>query len=211
MNTAWNEQIILEHIAEGNDEQAVRQVDAFLALVPTRIEERPCLLMQLGRRYIVLALFKEHGMADDEVETLLARHFEQRRISPSMSDEHRDEVAFKWYAKAGRLFSAVIEHTPSSPQLKGSAAMHRSLVYAMCAAYDLAQADLDLARSFLPLSPALSYWRGMIFALQGNQEAARTALKSACVHDPENMQYRRAHARVLCGDDSAHPLQHAVR
>ncbi len=193
MGRTGNERTIQELIAEGNDEQTVHLIDALLDQVPARIEERMSKLMQFGRRYMVLALFKEDGTGSEDIEVLLARRFEQRKNSPLASHGQRDQVAFYWYAKAGRVFSAILEQAPS-PQAKGAAAMHRGLVYAVCGTYDLARADLDLARSFLPLSPDLSFWRGMIFALQDTPGAA---LHRACEHDPENERYRQSHPPIL--------------
>lgn len=201
MGVAWKEQVIQELIAEGNDEQAVRMIDALWDLEPEQIGERIDLQMRLGRRYMVLALSQEGGgTTDEDVEALLERRFEQGIPLQSASDGQSNRMVLEWYTEADKLFSAALE-CALLPQAKGAAVTHRSFVHALCGAYDLALADLDQAQSFLPLSPDLSYWRGMIFAKLGAQEAARAALDVACKHDPENERYRRAYARVMRGCD----------
>lgn len=189
MGTTSREQIIQELIAEGNDEQVVRLLDALLDLEPEQIEDRIGLQMQLGRRYMILAMSQEDGVIDEDLETLLARRLEQGIFLQSSSDR------LDWYKEADKLFSAVLERA-LLPQAKAVATTHRSFIHALYGEHDLALADLDLALSFTPLSPDLSYWRGMIFALQGAQEGALAALNVACERDTKNERYRRAYDRV---------------
>lgn len=192
MGTAWKEHVIKDLVAEGNDEQVVRLIDAIWNLEPEQINERLDLQMRLGRRYLVLALSQAGGTPDEDVEVLLERRFEQD--IPPGAESH--SMAPEWYAEAEKLFSAVFERA-SLPQVKAEAFAHRGFVHVLRGAYDLALAELDQALAFLPLSPDFSYWRGMILVKLGSEEEARTALNMAYEQGPENERYRRAYLRVV--------------
>jgi tetratricopeptide (TPR) repeat protein len=197
MGTAWKEQVIMELVAEGNDEQAVRLIDAIWNLEPEQINERLDLQMRLGRRYLALALSQTGGTPDEDVEVLLERRFEQDPPVLSGTESHR--IVLEWYAEAERLFAAVLEQA-SVPQTRAAAFAHRGYVHALCGMYDLALADLDQALSLLPLAPDLCYWRGQILAQLGAHEEARGALSAACERDPKNERYRRAYIRIVDSD-----------
>lgn len=199
MGVAWKEQVIKELIAEGNDEQVVRMIDALWDLEPEQINERLDLQMRLGRRYLVLALSQAGSTSNVDVETLLERQFEQGIPIQSGAKSHR--MVTEWYEEAEKLFAAVLERA-SHPQIKAAAFAHRGLVHALYGRDDLALTDLDQALSFLPLSPDFSYWRGMILAKRGALEEARVALSIAYAHDPENERYRRAYTRVMGNGDA---------
>ncbi len=198
MSTTWKEQVIMELVAEGNDEQVVRLIDAIWNLEPEQINERFDLQMRLGRRYLALALAQTGGTPDEDVEVLLERRLEQDLLVPSGTEEsHR--IVPEWYAEAEKLFSAVLERA-SHPQTKAKAFAHRGFVHALCGAFDRALADLDQALSLLPLAPDLCYWRGQILAQLGAYEEARGALSAACERDPKNERYRRAYLRIVESD-----------
>jgi tetratricopeptide (TPR) repeat protein len=194
MGAAWKEQVIQELIAEGNDEQVVRMIDALWDLEPEQINERLDLQMRLGRRYLVLALSQTGGTSDEDLEVLLEREFEQG--IPAQSGTEGNRIVLEWYAEAEKLFVAVLERA-SLLRTKAEAFAHRGFLHFLRGASDLALADLDQACSFLPLSPDLSYWRGMILASLGALEAAQVALKFASEHDQDNERYRRAYVRVM--------------
>ncbi len=194
MGVAWKEQVIKELIAEGNDEQVVRMIDALWDLEPEQVKERLDLQMRLGRRYVVLALSQVGGNPDEDLEVLLERQFEQGIPRVSGAESHR--MVPEWYEEAEKLFVAVLERA-SLPQIKAKAYAHRGLVHALCGRDNLALADLDQALSLLPLSSECSYWRGMILASRGALEEARAALSVACERDPDNERYRRAFVRVM--------------
>lgn len=194
MGVAWKEQVIKELIAEGNDEQAVRMIDALWDLEPEQVKDRLDLQMRLGRRYLVLALSQAGGTPDEDVEVLLERQFEQG--IPIQSGAESNRIVPEWYEEAEKLFSAVLERA-SLPQIKAAAFAHRGFIHALHRRNDLALAELDQALSLLPLSPDLSYWRGMILAKLGALEEARVVLNAAYEHDPENERYRRAYVRVM--------------
>ncbi|HEU5375885.1 MAG TPA: hypothetical protein VFV38_10630 [Ktedonobacteraceae bacterium] len=192
MGTSSREPIIQELIAEGNDEQVVRLIDAIWDLEPERLNERLDLQMRLGRRYLALALSQASGAPDEDVEVLLVRWFEQD--IPSGVEGHR--MIPEWYAEAEKLFSAVLERA-SLPQTKASSLAHRGLVHMLRGANDLALAELDQAIAFSPLFPEFSYWRGLILVKLDAREEARTALTMAYEQKPENERYRRAYLRVI--------------
>lgn len=146
----------------------------------------------LGQRYLIMAMSQASGDSDEDVESLLAHRFEQN-IPPQAEAESNRKVS-EWYAEAEKLFAAVLERA-KLPQRKAEAFAHLGFVHALRGAFDRALVDFDQPLSFLPL-PEFSYWRGMLLAKLGAQEAGQMALSIAYRHDLEDEQYRRAYVRV---------------
>lgn len=197
MGRAWREQVIKGLVAKGNDEQAVRMIEALWNLEPEQINERLDLQMRLGRRYLILAMSQAGGTSGEDVEALLADRLEQD--IPLQSGTERNHTVSAWYVEAEKLFSAVLERA-ALPQIKAAAVAHLGFVHALRGAFDLALVDLDQALAFLPL-PDPSYWRGMLLVKLGAQETAQVALSIAYAHGPENERYCRAYVQTTGGRD----------
>lgn len=198
MDLSAREQVIQELIAEGNDEQATRLIYALLDLRVEQTEERVRLLMQLGRRYMGLALSKEGDIVGEDIEAYLEHYFGREKAVQSPPDDRQDYAVLHWYAEAGNWFSAALEQA-LSPQAKSEAALHLGFVRTLCKVYDLALAYIELALSFELECPKLFYWQGILYAQQGAQDAALASLNVARLHGLDSKRYCRAYARIVHG------------
>jgi hypothetical protein len=97
-------------VTQGNDEQVVRLIYALLALAQEQVEARIDLLVQLGKRYLALALSREEGRFGVDSEEAL-RNFRQGSLILA-SATPRDPLALSWFKEAIDYFSAAINQAP---------------------------------------------------------------------------------------------------
>jgi hypothetical protein len=107
-----DEQHIQALVAQGTDEQVVRLIYALLALGQEQVEPRVDLLVQLGKRYLALALSREKGRFGANSEEALQR-FRQGSLALASSTP-RDCLALSWYREALDCLSAALNQAPTT-------------------------------------------------------------------------------------------------
>lgn len=107
-----DEHYIQALVTQGNDEQVVRLVYALLALAQEQVESRVDLLVQLGKRYLDLAISREGGRFGADSEEAL-RKFHQGSLMLAFGAPC-DPLALNWFKEAINCFSAAINQAPST-------------------------------------------------------------------------------------------------
>jgi hypothetical protein len=110
MATPSHEQLLRELVAQGNDEQVVRLVDALLTLGQGQIELRVELLVQLGRRYLTLALAHETGKAETDCEQTLQNLC--RGAPMQLPAALHNDLARLWCREAHQCLTAALDQAP---------------------------------------------------------------------------------------------------
>jgi len=124
MAIAWNEQVIQELIAEGNDERLVRLIDALLDLDADQIEARVCLQLHIGERYLILAIARENALVGKNLAEALVRMEKGMLTFPK--EVARDALALSWYVCAIDALTTAISQASATYDL-GTATRHHAL------------------------------------------------------------------------------------
>jgi tetratricopeptide (TPR) repeat protein len=197
VETRNDEREIAEMVRDGNDERAVRIIFALLDLNQRDVEQRVKLLVDLGQRYVLLALAREDGRDLGQGETVNALIDERLAHSLSFqprSSHHRtpDALTMTWCHEAIACLSTAIQQAATPPY---TAVVTRAAASARIGAYQEALTDLQLAATLAttPLQQAeVYYWRGGILSEQQFAERALQEFSQAHRLCPDMQKYTNA-------------------
>jgi tetratricopeptide (TPR) repeat protein len=199
-----DEKYIQELIDEGHDPLAVRLVYELLNLSgQANTELRVQRLLELGDRYIALALLEEDGNQEDQqLGNLLERRTDYHlSFLPITLANARNGKALAWYQEAASTFSAAIRQASQSRDIC-TGYSHRAVARAAQGQQEDALEDLNQALAMCSAITVLEqaelyYQRGLIKVALGDLPSACIDFASALDLAPDHKKYMVVQDRAM--------------